>query len=238
MRKWFTGNQLKFIALFFMLIDHVGAILLEPAVRHFPQNEWLFYLYVAARLIGRLAFPLYGLLIAEGIHHTSNLSRYAARLFLFAIISEIPFDFAVYGKILCIEDQNIYFTLCLSVLPFAGKERWQTIFLLFISCFVATIIRCDYGVVGPVMIFFMVLGRENLGKYLTAFLVIGYGVLALVPLFEGILLTVFLAGVWNFFVSHYNGIRGREVIKRFFYWFYPAHLLVLWLIQSAWNQTA
>ena len=57
-----TGNQLKILALIAMTIDHVGVML-------FPESVWL-------RVIGRLAFPIFAYMIAEGCHYTRSKSRY------------------------------------------------------------------------------------------------------------------------------------------------------------------
>ena len=54
-----SGNQLKVIAMVTMAIDHIGAYLL-------PQAMWM-------RIIGRLAFPIYAFLIAEGCRHTRSM---------------------------------------------------------------------------------------------------------------------------------------------------------------------
>lgn len=78
-RSWqvLTSGHLQFIALVTMTVDHVGALLL-------PQQDFL-------RIIGRLAFPLYCLMIAEGFSHTADRKKYFARLMAFAIVSVVPF---------------------------------------------------------------------------------------------------------------------------------------------------
>ena len=71
-----SAFDLKCIAVFSMLIDHIGAFL-------FPSEVWM-------RYVGRLAFPIFGFLIVEGFFHTRDLKKYMSRLFVFALISEIP----------------------------------------------------------------------------------------------------------------------------------------------------
>ena len=87
---------LKIIVLLSMIIDHYGAI--------FHSGVDMY------RIIGRLAFPIYAFLLVEGYSHTSNVKKYASRLFLFALISECPFDLAFYSKLEFMH-QNIFFTL-------------------------------------------------------------------------------------------------------------------------------
>lgn len=108
LRHPLTGFYLKLIALMSMIIDHVGAV--------FPVSDTF-------RVIGRLAFPIYAFLIAEGCRHTRDRQHYLVRLGLFALISEFPFDWA-FGPIVggaklpkadFLQHTNIFFTLFFAV---------------------------------------------------------------------------------------------------------------------------
>lgn len=57
----FTSESLKIVALICMLIDHAGATL-------FPQCDIL-------RSIGRVSFPLYAFLLAQGCKHTHSMDQ-------------------------------------------------------------------------------------------------------------------------------------------------------------------
>lgn len=102
--KPLTGFHLKWIALLAMVIDHIGVV--------FPSPEFL-------RAAGRLAFPIYAFLIAEGCRRTRSRKRYLLGLGAFALISEVPFDLA-FGVILpdtslphisFLRHTNVFFTL-------------------------------------------------------------------------------------------------------------------------------
>ena len=107
-----NGFTLKWIAIVSMLIDHMGAIL-------FPQ-------YIEMRIVGRLAFPIYCFLLAEGAVHTSNIRRYEIRLLAFACLSDIPFDLAFFGGV-TLEHQNVFFTLLLGVLVIEQFQKHEGI---------------------------------------------------------------------------------------------------------------
>lgn len=130
-----SGSTLKIIALVSMLIDHMAAVLLPyPMMEHgvyylgFSLEYaatvlgegpagWLYILYqIMRRLLGRLAFPIYCFLLVEGFERTHSRAKYALRLFLFTIISEVPFDLAFNGRIFYTHYQNVFFTLFLGVL--------------------------------------------------------------------------------------------------------------------------
>ena len=74
-------NFLKTVAVFSMLCDHTAFLLSE--------DLWL---YDCMRAVGRLSFVLFSFVLAQGFLTTHNVKKYIARLFFFAILSEIPFD--------------------------------------------------------------------------------------------------------------------------------------------------
>ena len=106
-----SGLWLKFLALLSMMADHTGMAL-------FPQIQSL-------RLVGRLAFPLYGFLLAEGAAHTENSNRYLGRLLLFALLSEVPFDLACRNVFVYPQAQNVFFTLFLGLAACEILKRLQ-----------------------------------------------------------------------------------------------------------------
>ena len=67
-----SGNTLKILAAIFMLIDHAGLML-------FDDNEIM-------RIIGRLAYPIFAFMIAEGCKYTKNKIKYFATVFLFGVL--------------------------------------------------------------------------------------------------------------------------------------------------------
>ena len=116
-----SGNALKWIALLTMFINHIGAVLLEcGVVQSYNHHLTTALSYKTSlllsqtdhilRQIGRIAFPIFCFLLVEGFFHTSNRKKYAFRLFLFALISEIPFDLVFPGNLsgIFLSECNVY----------------------------------------------------------------------------------------------------------------------------------
>lgn len=225
--KGLDGGVLKGIAAALMLTDHVGAILL-------PEVPVL-------RCVGRLAFPIFAFFIAEGYAHTRDFGRYFRRLAILAVVSEIPFNLEN-GAVFDLTRQNVLFTFCLALLTLRGLEalgrergfgRWSGCGLVLAAGFAAgELLRTDYGGWGVVTVALLQLCRD--GKYAKLWLLLamaavnglGMGSLTM-PVFGGempiqIFAVAALPVIWL-----YNGQAGPKGLRRAFYVFYPAHLLVL-----------
>lgn len=125
-KKGVCGSTLKLIAIITMLIDHTAAVILErwltaERLGGLHTNEQFWYnTYLIMRFTGRLAFPLFCFLLVEGFQHTRNVGKYAVRLAVFALISEIPFDLALHGTAFYFHYQNVFFTLLIALLVLFG----------------------------------------------------------------------------------------------------------------------
>lgn len=209
-------SVLKWIAVLTMVIDHVGAIL-------FPDQIWM-------RVIGRGAFPVYAYCLAEGFRYTSDYRRYLGRLALFAILSEIPFDLAFYGVPFSFAHQNVFFTLTLGLILLWVLERCREQLLLCagafaVLCFLAQALHMDYGAGGLLMVFAFYLARQGASPW------IGWGIFVFINLFGyagGVQWAAILALLP---IGLYSGKAGKKK-QRFFYWIYPLHLLLLWVIEK------
>lgn len=139
-KRGISGSTVKIVAVVTMLIDHIAAAILTrmviargyyvvmqsgsmtEIVSWMTENGVLFYGMMLMRLIGRLGFPIFCFLLVEGFQKTRNVGRYALRLGLFALISEIPFDLAFSGRVLEFGYQNVYFTLFLGLAALIGFD--------------------------------------------------------------------------------------------------------------------
>ena len=211
---------LKIIALTSMIIDHYGAIF---------QNGVDIY-----RIIGRLAFPIYAFLLVEGYTHTRNVKKYAIRLLLFAVISEVPFDLAFYNRIGFIH-QNIFFTLFIGVILMylldnkEKKYNFNSNLLIIAAGFVAMISNVDYNFIGIIyiLIFYYTKDFDKLKRlkyasvslFVTNLLTFGFGQ-------QYAILALSL-------IYFYNGKLGpnNKFLQIFFYIAYPLHLLIFNLLK-------
>lgn len=121
-KRGIDSFTLHILAMLFMLCDHLWATL-------FPAQEWM-------TCVGRLAFPIFAFMIAEGCYYTSNVKKYMLRLFLFAIISEIPFNLIMGSSVFYPFHQNVLWTFLLGVLSIQIIEKAKKKQKKWISFFV------------------------------------------------------------------------------------------------------
>lgn len=233
-----TSFVLKIIAMVTMVIDHIG----NAYIKHL---SWM-------NLIGRFAFPIFAFQISEGYLHTKNLKKYFLRLFLFALISQVPFMLfaSTYTEGLTL---NIFFTLfvgliaiyihdkiCHSNFNFVKNENANCVIKQIIGILIAVmfgvlaqICHFDYGFFGIAIIFLFYLFKNNklamVISYITA-CIIKYGIQIIL---YGFNIWYVLLGIFTIlpiiFICLYNGKQGRKV-KYLLYFFYPIHLLILYFL--------
>lgn len=148
MKKFISGSTLKILAMIFMVIDHFGQVVLKNGIilnapySMFTDEQFdiLMSTVNGCHILGRISFPIFCFLLAEGFFHTHSLKKYILSLGIFALISEPIYDLANTGNLFSLEQQNVLFTLSLglSVLTTINKFNKNVI----ISC--ATIVIGAY----------------------------------------------------------------------------------------------
>ena len=235
--KCLNASHLKIIAMVCMLIDHTWGILMTG-------NLWM-------NCVGRIAFPIFAFQVAEGYAHTKTFKKYLLRMFLFALVSEIPYNLMSGGGWINPFGQNVMFTFCLALLLIrvidkARAKHWilglfAVIAGAFAGYFVGMFTFVDYYGYGVLMVLVFWLFREV--KFsriiqLAAMLYINFEMMG------GMHCEFFLFGksvllpVQGFAVlamipiGLYNGKRGtnRKWFQYAAYTFYPVHILILSLI--------
>ena len=223
-----SGSTLKVIAVVTMLIDHIGAILLsmyQPALKTlFTLFGREYSVYLIFRDIGRVAFPIFCFLLLEGFLHTHDRFRYDMNLFIFSLISEIPWNL-MFTNTLRYEKQNVFFTLFLGYLAFCAIEHFQDEQTMQLFCIlgllaVSIFLKADYGWRGYIFLLIMYYMRNDKP---------GQAILGSCWLYyEWRACFAFLS------INMYNGERGfirGKAAKYFFYWFYPVHIIGLVVIR-------
>ena len=236
-----SSAGLHVLAMGLMLCDHLWAAL-------FPAQEWL-------TCIGRLAFPIFAFLAAEGFRHTRDLRRYLLRLLGAALLSEIPFNLIYGGSVIYPYHQNVLWTFLLALLLLALIEkcraRFRPVFavpacaaIVILGFLLGFAAMLDYYGIGVLMVFtFYFFKKRNwisrLGQllclyYLNVTLLGGY--CYVVSLFgrefelaqQGFALFA-LIPIWLY--RGRQGLHGKA-FRFFCYAFYPAHMLLLFLVRA------
>lgn len=241
---------LKVIAIIAMTIDHFNKIIGQYGLHSlFPAltSDVTYPLCQMMDRIGRLAFPLFAFLIAEGARKTGNISKYIARLALLAVISEPVFFFAFnwranpgwtdwVNNLTRLNLNNVFFTHLLGVSAIYVCQRiekkyeklryWGAVPVLLLAMFTAGYIGSDYGAMGVLLIVALYFAQKNAHK--TAVIVLwSLGLYMYQLSVYNVILTIFSAAS-AILICRYNGKRGTPV-KWGFYLYYPMHLLILLL---------
>ncbi len=236
-----SASVLHILAMVLMLMDHLWATLL-------PAQDWL-------TCAGRVAFPIFAFMSVEGYFHTHNFKKYAQRMLLFAVLSEIPFDLMYGGTWFYPVHQNVIWTLLMGLLGIhlmetVRKKQKLWVYVLVSAGVVAaggilgTLCMVDYYGVGvlTVFIFYFFRGRKwwcLLGQLLALYWVnvqmLG-GLMYPIQLFgmefelcqQGLALLALLP-IWL-----YRGRQGyhSKPFQYACYAFYPVHMLILVLVQN------
>lgn len=216
-----SAAVLKWIAVVTMLVDHFAvAVYWQTAGREYD-------VYLVMRRIGRIAFPIYCFLLVEGFFHTRSVAKYLRNCFLFAILSEIPFDMAIFGRVVYPQGQNVYFTLCIGLCTLIVLDKLKTrygagymlarVIVIAAFAYAGELLEVDYHWKGVLFIimFYYVRDMQEWVRNLAGICAFAYEVtapLAFIP------------------IHFYNGERGRQM-KYLFYAVYPVHLLVFGLVR-------
>jgi hypothetical protein len=222
-RKFDFGRELlKIIAIVTMVLDHVAEIL-------YPD---LLILHV----IGRLSFPLFAYLVVLGIESTKKPRKYMVTLICFAAISQVPYYLA-FG-IQPFERLNILFSLFLSAVTiyFYNKRSVLAFVPLLLSIVLMT--EGSYYVVLTAVGMRLLKDKPILGALALVALNLQF---LFIPDIESQIQILALLAVPLIFLHIDNRLKKVIVIpenslaystrKYFFYFFYPLHLALLFLIR-------
>lgn len=234
---------LKLLAVITMTIDHTavmfGLVYYKEYDAYLLSRDMSLDTYENMRIIGRIAFPIFCFLIVEGFFHTKNIIKYSTRLFIFALISQVPFSLVLYrSPFIKNGNLNVYFTLFLGLLAVAFLDYFYQkykneevpgistlipgVIVAGVAAYVADLLHTDYGSLGVLIILLFYIFRKHpillfIGLYTLIYNLSGttemYALWALIP------------------ILLHNGKKGPG-LKYFFYLYYPLHLTVLFLLHQ------
>lgn len=242
LRRGLSASAIKWIALFFMTLDHIAAFGFEiPIVGRY---------YSPLRLAGRIAAPLFLFTLVQGLRHTRSRPKFLLRLYLagmgaglFVAVTDL-----LLGEIVgYITPGNIMFTFFYVALYAWAIEGLAVVFLAhnLIDSFLPTLTSVDYGggmVFLGVVLYFAETKRRQCGVFAAFCLVCVAGAAAgrfYYPIqdFSSFTMTFFdpfqcwMALALPFMLL-YSGQRGKGP-KWFFYIYYPTHRYVISVISAA-----
>ena len=216
-----NNNQLKIIALISMVIDHAGLLL-------FPRAAIF-------RILGRLSFPIYAYMIAEGCAHTKNRKKHLGMILGMGLIFQIVwflFSRSLYHNILLTFSLSIGMIYAIDGLIKNKNNRYRILMILVIIFILFIGVMCpilfgyygfylDYGVWGiflPVLIYF---APTKVTKLIYSTIL-----LCAMACFSNI--TQWFALLSIPLLALYNGKRGKHNLKYLFYIVYPLHLVIIY----------
>lgn len=235
-----TSMSLHLMAMAFMLCDHLWGTVVRG-------SDWL-------TCIGRLAFPMFAFLLVEGYFHTKNLRKYMIRLFLFALLSEIPFNLAMGSRIFYPIHQNILWCFLISLglicwnekIKQTGKIGLRVLVgaaSILLGCVAGLVLMLDYYHAGILTVLVFYFFRQKkwwsyIGQffclwYINMEILGGYGYELHLLGRDWFLVRQGLALLALIPIWLYQGRQGyhSKLLQYVYYGFYPLHLLILGLIK-------
>lgn len=229
-----SSAGLHILGMVLMFLDHTYATIA-------PDWAWLNW-------VGRLAFPIFAFLTAQGYFHTKNFKGYLGRMVLFALLAELPFNLMCSGgeSAFYPQHQNVLFTLALSLVLMRCADRFResrhvglAVFgsgvVVLLGSLLGSALMLDYYGIGVVTVLVFYFFRERtVWSFLFQAVCLGFLNIYMMetPALPGLpfalpqqaLALLALIPIWL-----YRGRRGNSsVLFRWFcYFFYPAHILVL-----------
>ena len=244
--KIFNRDMMKYTALFFMFWGHLFAWV---TLMRNPDADIAYPLMpLWMRIVTHFSIfcpPVMFFFIADGYKYTRDRKKYALRLCLFALIAQ-PFDWLVFQPIIGWWHTNVIFSLLFGLLAILAWESpyklWQRVLLVLLAVGLSVLFFSDWLIFGVLMILFLHVFREKPKARLSAYLI-----LTVIWLLLGFIGAELNAGFWldkalDFAMMlaayacmtvFYNGKKGRHstFAKWFFYAFYPAHYLLIFLFE-------
>ncbi len=225
MKIGLNNNQLKIIALIAMTLDHVGYMF-------FPEQ-------IVFRILGRLAFPVFAYMIAEGCIYTKNMKKYFGMTVAVALLCQLAYFVTMGSLYMCV---MVTFSLSILLIGIIKKAQqacskkaavlWWCVFgaAMTVTFFLCSILPnlptgtdyyIDYGLIGVMLPVIVYVYNGKAAKIIATALML-------------VLLGMYIGDVQWFgllavpLIAIYNGERGKLKLKYLFYVYYPVHMVAIY----------
>lgn len=232
--KVLNRDQIKYLAIILMTFNHIAHILMTSGTA----------VYEVFEDIGYFTSITMCYFFVEGYFYTHSRRNYAKRLFIFALISEIPYILAMgYFQL------NVMFTflICLLILTVLDSKLNKFLKVMFVLGLMLLSAVCDCAFILPIAAILFRLGRGDRKKQAFAWITMciiffalnlpgyynGAGQLgyALIHSFYAVIPWIASGIVIIYFYSGKKSEKHIFLNKWAFYIYYPLHLLILWGIR-------
>ena len=233
---------LKIIAMISMVIDHASSVF-------FHGDQFL-------RFIGRLSFPIYAMLIAEGyLHHKEERTEelYLKRLFILAVISELPYDAVFNHGLFIFGSSNVIFCYFIAVMTLYLASKISVVELRVVPYFfgpiAAAVIGTDYSLLGVLLVYGFVICLKirktsvNRYRFMVSAVIICFFIIVYKTFgysFSPIGFKTFLTVRWHelgvlcvipiLMLYNRKNVYQSKWFSTVYHFFYPVHLTIFWLI--------
>lgn len=233
-------DLIKIIAILTMVIDHLRFI--------FPHYQS--YLMT----IGRWAFPLFAYLIAINTFRAlensnlKSLKSYATNLFLFALISEVPYRLMVgTSQVFNVMPTLLIGFLSILLINLTKSTKNPFIFLGAVGLFLPIQHYFEYGILGVFLIISFYSYISMTGSIKNIFFVLAvifallcnlqyfYPIITKLGLFSiytnNLIVSIFLVMLLIYLITNFSLVKFNvPKVGKWAYWFYPIHMLIVFLI--------
>ena len=237
-KRGLSQEGLKLIACITMLVDHLAVVFVMGTI-YSTHHGIRLEIYETMRLIGRIAFPIYCFLLAEGSTYTRSPARYGFRLAVCALLSELPYDLALWGRFTW-QHQNVMVTLFLGFCALEVMKRYQNLLVKLLSVLpfavLAELAGGDYGAKGIMLVALFALTcdleRRHLAQALGMWFIFSPNHAMFLNWFGHFSITTQEWAILSILpIALYDGrkVTKSKIVQWVFYLFYPSHLLILYL---------
>ena len=221
-----TADGLKMFACIVMLIQTVGIAVIEKGLIHLDQYTQeslnqamsqdsrlmtLAGIGSIMQLIGGMAIPVFAFLLVEGFRNTSDYKKYLLTMVITALVSEIPYDLAICGKVWDFSSQNAMITMCICLVMLKCLDLFKET-----SGFTGGMLKVLILIAAIVWVSILFESKNVLKTVLGCIISLMY-----------VTGPIAFYGIWC-----YTGERKDRINKYVYYAFYPLHLLVLGVIAN------